>query len=402
VRYLGKYFLWTLLVVVGFGSANLFGKGTAGAVISNIPDRLHHQALSVSKWISGFDKTTADKAKLIPSRAVRVTRVHYAAVRKTRHFTGSIQARYELKLSFRVGGKIKSRLVETGERVKAGQTIAILDETDLRLSFEAAEAEVRSWQAQLANASIDEKRADKLARKGYTSKAKHDRNQTRKKTTSAGLEAAKRRLEIARNRLGYTTLKAYRDGVVTKLHVEEGQVVTPGTTIVTIIRPKEQEAVVSIPENFVQHLNSTKAYLTLWANPGKIFKARLRELSPVADPLTRTYQARFSLPDIAEHASLGMTATVHLIDGREKKLAIVPSTALFDRKDGRFVWMVTPNQKNFRLRRVTVASIDQQVAYLTGGVEEGNLIVVEGVHRIHKTLRPEIGEILPQPDDKRS
>ena len=402
MQYMGKFFLWAFLVIVGFGSASILNEGTARAVFSSIPERLHHEAKRVTDRMPSFEKAPFNDAKLLPSRAVRVTRARFISARNTHQFTGSIEARYEMRLSFRVGGKITSRLVETGEQVKAGQTIAVLDETDLRLGFEMAEAEVRSWQAQLANASFNENQAGKLAKKGYASKAQYDRDQTRKRTTRSSLEAAMRRLAIARNQLGYTTLKAYRDGIVTKLHVEEGQVITPGTTIVTIVRPKKLEAVVSVPENFVQRLSSTKAHMSLWAKPGKVFKARLRELSPVADPLTRTYQARFSLPDIGEHAFLGMTATVHLVENSGKKLIAVPSTALLDTKGGRFVWMVTPNKKRFRLKKVMVARFDQETVYLKGGIEEGDLIVVEGVHRIRETLRPEIDEIIALPAENHS
>src|SRR5207302_3072849 len=123
---------------------------------------------------------------------------------------------------------------------------------------------------------------------------------------------AKNLLTLARNRLSYCELTADADGVITALPAEAGQVVAEGQVVARLARDGEREAVVSLPENQADAARSARATVTLWAAPGESYPAVLRELSPTADPVTRTYQARFTIQNLGPKVVLGMTATVHL------------------------------------------------------------------------------------------
>jgi multidrug efflux pump subunit AcrA (membrane-fusion protein) len=139
-------------------------------------------------------------------------------------------------------------------------------------------------------------------------------------------------------------------------------------------------------------VRAAKARVEYWALPGVSTSARLRELSPNADPMTRTYAARFSLPDAPAAARLGMSVTVTLDDGAAA-LAKVPVSALFDAGQGPEVWTVD-RAGALAATPVVVASYDSESAYVASGVPEGAEIVALGVHKLDSKQKVRIVENL--------
>ncbi|MEI9899464.1 MAG: efflux RND transporter periplasmic adaptor subunit [Hyphomicrobium sp.] len=232
---------------------------------------------------------------------VRAAVVQLSAATETRSYTGTIKPRYESDLGFRVTGKIVERLVNIGDTVRPGMTLARLDATDYRLSVESAEAELTAAQSSLKQAEADEKRYAALNTKAWVSDASYDQKKAAADEARGRVERALRSLSLARNQLAYTDLVATETGIVTALPVEVGQVVTAGQLIARVARLDELEAVVSIPESRIDGDRTAEATITLWAEGSRSYGAKLREISPQADPATRTYQARYSLinPDAA-------------------------------------------------------------------------------------------------------
>ena len=228
---------------------------------------------------------------------------------------GTIRARTETDLGFRVGGKLLTRPAEVGAEVAAGDVVATLDDTDLRLQLEAAEAARSAARIALDKGEIDLARVTTLEQKGWATDQATDARTVDVEELRARLLQAERSVELAENALSYATLRADAAGVVTETYAEAGQVLELGQPVVRIARAGDREAVVSVPEALVGAIRSAGAEVELWSEPGRRYPVELRELSPVADPATRTYEARFTLPAGARPA-LGMSATVTLAPER--------------------------------------------------------------------------------------
>jgi RND family efflux transporter MFP subunit len=334
--------------------------------------------------LTGCDDKVAEKP--VESRPVLVATVRYEAQSPERSFVGTIRPRIETDMGFRVPGKVARRLVEVGESVDVGQPLATLDEVDLKLQAEQAEAEFRAATGVLAQAGAAEQRARDLRAKGWATDAQLDSAKAAGDEARARLNRAERSVELTKNSLSYATLLADSRGVVTATLIDPGQVVASGQTAIRIARFAEKEAVVAIPETLVGRAKEGVATVTLWSEANKKYAAKLREVAPSADPATRTYLAKFSLPDAGESVSLGMTATLTLADPQTERVARLPLSALYDQGGDPSLYVVD-DKGAISLRPVAVKSYDSNCVVISGGVDEGAKIVVLGVQKLDPTQK---------------
>src|SRR6201990_136565 len=229
----------------------------------------------------GCNEKVAEKSA--PARPVLVATVHYEAESPERSFVGTIRPRIETDMGFRVPGKVARRLVEVGQTVDVGQPLATLDEVDLKLQAEQAQAEFSAATGVLAQAAASETRAKDLRVKGWTTDAQMDQARGAADEARAPLKRAERSVDLTKNSLSYATLLADAKGVVTATLIEPGQVVASGQTAFRIARFSEKEAVVAIPETLVDRAKSGTATVALWSEPNQKYEAKLREISPSAD-----------------------------------------------------------------------------------------------------------------------
>src|SRR5436309_8369804 len=327
----------------------------------------------------GCNEKVAEKSA--PGRPVLVTTVHYEAETPERSFVGTIRPRIETDMGFRVPGKIAKRLVEVGQTVDVGQPLATLDEIDLKLQAEQAEAEFRAATGVLAQAAASEQRAKDLRAKGWTTDAQMDTSRAAADEARARLKRAERSVELTKNSLSYATLIADTRGVVTSTLIDAGQVVASGQTAIRVARFAEKEAVVAIPETLVGRAKDGTASVTLWSEPNRKYAAKLREVAPSADPATRTYLAKFSLPDAGDSVSLGMTATLTLADAATQRVARLPLSALFSAGGDPSLYVVGASGE-VALKPVTVKSYESNDVVISGGIDEGAKVVVLGVQKL--------------------
>ncbi len=334
-------------------------------------------ALAVT--LGGCDSAVAEKPA--ETRPVLVATAHYEAQSPERSFVGTIRPRIESDMGFRVPGKVAKRLVEVGQTVEVGQSLATLDEVDLKLQAEQAEAEQRAATGVLAQAGAAEQRAKDLRGKGWATDAQLDTAKAAADEARARLNRAERSVELTNNSLSYATLVADTHGVVTATMIEPGQVVAAGQAAIRVARLGEKEAVVAVPETLLNRAKSGVATVTLWSEAGKTYAAKLREVAPSADPATRTYLAKFSLPDAGDDVSLGMTATLTLSDSRTERVARLPLSALYSQGGDPSVYVVD-DKGAISLKPVTVKSYDSNSVVISGGVDEGAKIVTLGVQKL--------------------
>jgi RND family efflux transporter MFP subunit len=288
----------------------------------------------------------------------------------TRSYSGEVRARIETTLGFRIAGKIVERRVDAGTSVKAGQVLARLDPTDAGLQATQAEA-------QRSLAAADLARYRDLKAKNYISASALDARET-------AFKAAEAQAALARNQAAYTTLVADRAGVIGLVLAEPGQVVSAGQAVFRLAPDGEREIAIALPENQVSGFKlGQAAEVSFWAAPGAAGKALvgvLREISPVADPVTRTYAARISLKDADPLLPLGMSATVRFPSGAPGATKLmVPLTAIFQQGKQPAVWRVGADN-TVSLQGVTVAEFTDGGAVVSGGLAAGERIVAAGVN----------------------
>ena len=293
---------------------------------------------------------------------------------------GEIQPRYESQLGFRVGGKLIARKVEVGTLVKRGQVLMQLDPLDLQLAQSQAKAAVSATESTLALAKADLDRYRELRQKNFVSQALLDAKEAAYKSAIASHEQANAGLKVQANQSSYSTLYADADGVITAVQAEVGQVVAAGTPVVKLARTAEKEVRVSIPEDQIEVLRQvTDLAVKTWANSNVAISGRLRELSPIADPATRTYTAKISLPRAGPEIRLGMTATVQFAAPALPGIHL-PMTALVNSKEGTAVWVVESGV--VKLVPVQVASATGTEVLIAQGLSAGQSVVTAGVNQL--------------------
>src|ERR1700736_1826910 len=218
---------------------------------------------SLAVMLAGCNDKVAEN--VAPARPVLVATAHYEAETPERSFVGTVKPRIESDLGFRVAGKVAKRLVEVGQTVEVAQPLATLDEVDLKLQAEQAQAELHAATGVLAQAAAAETRAKDLRVKGWTTDAQLDQAKAAADEARARLNRAERSVELTKNSLSYATLLADTRGVVTATLIDAGQVVASGQTAIRVARFAEKEAVVAIPETLVGRAKEGVASVTLWS-----------------------------------------------------------------------------------------------------------------------------------------
>ena len=307
---------------------------------------------------------------------------------------GEIKPRYESAQGFRVAGKIIARMVEIGAQVKKGQVIAKLDSTDANLAVQANQANIAAAAADLALAQANLERQRQLKEKKFISAAALDQYETAAKAAQARLQQTKAQTQVSGNQSRYTTLTADRDGVVTMIRAEPGQVVEAGEVIAQVMDTKALEVQIPVPESRMSQLTlktealKTQATMRLWVNREKNYTVNLREIAPVADPVTRTFLVKLDIQGLDEAVRPGMTATVSLRQPAGDTI-LVPSTAVMAVGQQPIVWLVDA-QNRVHARNVEVTSYREDGVIVKAGIASGEKIVIAGVQALveNQVIRP--------------
>jgi len=314
------------------------------------------------------------------------------------NYSGEIRARYESQLGFRTAGKIVARMVEVGSHVKRGQPLLQLDPTQEALQVAAAGADADAARSRVAQARVDVKRTEQLLAQNFASQAELDQQRLLLSQAEAQLRSAQARQQLNANMRGFTTLVADRDGVVSAINAEAGQVVAAGQSIVTVAADGEREVSISVPESRVDELRKAQRLtITVWAHPEKSWNGKLRELAPDADSVTRTYSARISILDADADADpsllrLGMTASVMVPDADGSAALRVPLTAVVDHERSRQVWVVDPKTSRVSAREVKLGAAQNDSVMVVSGLTAGETVVSAGVHMLQPGQQVKVAE----------
>jgi len=337
--------------------------------------------------VAGCDQPGADPrtADLL----VRLVSAAPAAPEETA-FTGTVAARVQSDLGFRISGKVIERLVDTGQVVQAGTPLYRIDPTDYDHAIAAQLGNVAAAKARLIQATADEKRYGRLLPTGAVSASEYDAAKAGADSARALLDAAQAQLKVAQDESGYSTLVADADGTVVEALAEPGQVVSAGQIVARIAHVGPREGSVSLPETVRPAIGSA-AQASLYGRDAR-WAAHLRQLSDSADPLTRTYEARYVLDGEAARAPLGATVTILLPNARSAGSTTVPLGALSDEGQEAGVWVFDPKTSTVAFRPVRIAEIGAEMAILSQGVSVGERIVALGAHLLHDGQRVRVSD----------
>ncbi|NPT44515.1 efflux RND transporter periplasmic adaptor subunit [Paraburkholderia sp. 1N] len=327
---------------------------------------------------------------------------------------GEVQARYSTPLSFRVGGKIIERRVRLGDVVKNGQIVARLDPADAQKNAASAQAQLEAAQHTLVYAKQQLDRDQAQAKENLIAPAQLEQTTNAYASAAAQRDQAAQQAALSKDQLQYTTLIADHAGVITAEQADTGQNVSAGQAVYNLAWSGDIDVVCDVPESALAALSiGQNATVTLAALPGRSFNARVRELSPAADPQSRTYRAKLTLDNPGPDVRLGMTADIALAapspsnssansSASESRSFTVPATALFHDGTQQAVWVVramdnapgagtpgastpgagTPGVGTLELRRVTVTRYNERTIVISQGLKDGERVVLQGVHTV--------------------
>jgi RND family efflux transporter MFP subunit len=328
------------------------------------------------------EKPRSDPRTEVP--LVRAVTVDDAAS-GSRSFTGTVAARVQSDLGFRVSGKVLERRVDTGQTVKRGQLLMRIDPADLKLAAQAQRQAVAAAKALARQTAADEVRYRDLLGTGVISASAYDQSRAAADTAQAQLNAAQAQAEVAGNANRYAELLADADGVVMETFAEPGQVIAAGQAVVRVAHGGQREAVIQLPETLRPTVGSI-GQATLFGKEGAAAPARLRQLSDAADRLTRTFEARYVLEGVLANAPLGTTVTIQIADGlaSTQNSLQVPIGALFDAGKGPGVWVLQGAPAKVSWRPVTVQYLGDDGARVSGQLKRGDRIVALGAHLLRE------------------
>lgn len=316
-----------------------------------------------------------------PIRAVKTMTVGLGGMQASQEFSGEVRARIESRLSFRVAGKIVQRPVELGQRVKAGQMLMQLDAQDYRLSVEGAKAQ---WNAAVTNrdlAAADLKRFKELREQNFISGAELERREAALKAAQAQVDQAQAQVNGQTNQVAYTALLADAAGVVTALEAEAGQVVAAGSPVVRIARDGPRDIVFAVAEDKVGAVRvGSTAEVRAWGTAAPI-KAVVREVAASADPVTRTFTIKASLPS-GDAMALGTTVSVRPQAFEHSAMQVIklPTSAIRQEAGKAAVWLLDEASMTVKSQAVEVATADGNEVVIGAGLTTGMQVVVAGVH----------------------
>ena len=313
-----------------------------------------------------------------PVRPVKVTEISEADTVRRFVYSGSVRARTEMNLGFRVAGKITERLVDVGDRVEADTLLARLDAVDYDLAARRAQADLASATKQVEISELAFKRATSLNAKNIAPTSELEQATLAREQAVAQRQSAVSALEQARNQVAYAELRSGQTGIVTTVSADVGQVVSAGTPVVTVAVDGEKEVQIAVPEMDVGHFKVGKTVkASFWSTANLVLEGRVREVAGSADAQSRTFAVRVSLP-ADDRVLLGMTATIEALEDNATPAFGVPLAALSE-KDGKpVVWIVDRNKQVVQPRPVVVDGYTDNGARIAQGLAKGDLVVTAG------------------------
>jgi RND family efflux transporter MFP subunit len=339
-------------------------------------------ALALAILLPGCKPAQAPQEGPEPIRPVRVVTIEERPGGETVTLTGTVQAQEDVALAFRIGGQLIERSVNIGDQVSAGQVVARLDRSTWSDAVQAARANRAAALARLVEARNQVERFEPLLPRGFVSRQMFDQAVEARNAAQAMVDAAEAQVSTAETQLSYTDLLADGPGVVTARGAEPGEVVAAGRMVVRLARQGGRDAVFDVPARVKDQGHADlEVAVTLSTDPQVAAQGRVREVSPEADPVTRTFKIRVGLSDPPEAMRLGSTVTGTVQLGGNPGM-VIPAAALTASQGAPAVWVMDPVAGTVALRNVEIAGFELDQVLIAAGLSNGELVVTAGVQSL--------------------
>jgi RND family efflux transporter MFP subunit len=348
--------------------------------------------LALMMGLSGCEEEKAAETSEV--RPVRTIVVDPKGLEDSRQAIGEIRPRQESELGFRVSGKLILRAFDVGSTVKKGELLGKLEEQDYRNKLQSAEADVNAAKAVLIEAQGAEGRQRKLLISGVTTRTNHETATKNLNSAEAKLDSAEAAAAIASDQLAYTQLHADFDGIITAVGAEVGQVVNVGQMIVRLATPGERVADCAVAESAFESFqpdDRPEIIVTLLSDPKISAEGVVREVSPVADSATRTYQVKVTLHNPPEQMRFGASVSGK-IKAMSKPVVVLPGSALFDQAGNPAVWVYRADTTTVVLKPVTVGGYETDQVIVSDGLVKGDIVVTAGVNQLREGQKVRLAE----------
>jgi len=354
------------------------------ARVPNAVRRLLLQSLAasaLSAFLAACNENT--EAAAPEPRPVRTVTVEKREAGTPVTLTGRIEAEDQVDLGFRISGRLLENTGRLGDRVEAGQLVARLEPQNEMNQLRSAQANLAAAQAALTQAQNHFERQDTLLKQGWTTRANHDQATKAMQTAQAQVDSAEAQLKAAKDLVSFTKLIADAPGVITAVGPRAGAVVQAGQMIVALARKDGRDAVFDVPAQLIRSAPpDPQIVVGLTDDPSVTAQGRVREVSPQANPVTRTFDVKVGLTDPPAAMQLGATVT-----GRMEMEAFpvidIPASALTRFNQQPAVWIVDPSNLTVSPRNVEVLRYDPATVAVSQGLDTGEIVVTAGVQALH-------------------
>lgn len=364
--------------------------------LTKIPKRKIYYGLAATVIalcsIGGFIWNTHRQTKAVTDdiTVVQTTVIGAAAAAQEYTYSGEVRGRYESQLAFQVNGKIVARNVELGSAVSTGDVLMQIDPKDIQQTVNSTSAQVSSAESQLRLAESNLNRFRQLYEDGVVGRMTYEQYVSAYEVAAAAVQHASAQRTQGANQLDYSLLRTDKPGVVSAIKAEVGQVFSAGQPVLTIVQDGEREVEINVPENRIEELRRAQQIkVTFWALSNVSAEGKVREIAPMADPITRTYKVRISLLNPPPEIKLGMTAAVTLLNSETQLTATIPLAAIYQESDTPYVWVVTND--TVTLRPIQTGKFGNGTIQVVAGLQPGDRIVTAGVHKLSEGQKVKLG-----------
>ncbi|WP_456310285.1 efflux RND transporter periplasmic adaptor subunit [Serratia proteamaculans] len=296
--------------------------------------------------------------------------------------TGEIRAHDETTLAFRLDGRMLSRAVDVGDKVKAGQLLAMQDNSTGLNQLGSARADLASAQAAERVAALNVQRMTTLTRTGAIARVQLDTARSDWQAALSKRQSSEAALKNAQDSLSWTRLTAPSDGIITAVSAQPGQVVSAGQAVFTLAAGNDRDAIFDVSDPHALTPNSAlPVQISLLADPAVTTQGHLRDVSPQADPQTRTWRVRVTLVNPPESMALGASVQAAWQQEGQRSIAL-PASALTRLGDKPAVFVVDSTHLRVLLRPVTLGNSDVNSIAVTAGILPGERVVTAGVSKL--------------------
>ena len=311
----------------------------------------------------------------LSSIPVAVVKPQRGELREEVFGTGTLESKVVVGLSAKMIGKVIEVLVDQGDTVTAGQTLARLEAKDFDEAVRAVEAALGQAEAELAKAQLDLKRDRDLLQGKFIPQSVFDATETAHRVAEARVKNAEAQLDFARARLADTRIVSPVAGLVIKRNLEVGSTVVPGASIFRVAETRVLWVQALVDEREAGKLRTGQtARIIFRADPGQSYPGRLARLSREADRITEEREADVSADRLPPEWFIGMKADVYVETARKDSALQVPTAAIVHKGGQAGVYVVSDSRATWK--PVTLGLVGRDAVELITGADVHDQIII--------------------------